>query len=431
VYPRYPFASNLAFRREGFLSVGGFPVDLGPRGDRRISNEEDALFRRVQQRGWSVVYEPRALVYHWVHDQRVSRRYLLRRSLLHGQSDVVVDAMFVGRSRVDRARRAIEELAEALDAGRLAVTRRHEGTSMRALVAAGMDLGRATQDAKLSVSRRRPLPAALCSTSGLTLEQRNHFDRDGFVRIPNAFGSADAMVDRIWEFLARRGIARDDPATWPSGKAHHLQKLLREGVFMPIGGPTTSAAIDDILGADRWERPDHWGEFLVNFPEPGRTWIVPTLWHTDAPYTDPLTPPAGVMVLSFLNHVELRGGATLVVAGSHRLVARFFAQQPQLAEQTTAVARKAFYQSHPWLTDLVSDADDPTRSERFAAEVDIDGLPARLVELTGAPGDVIITHPLIAHCVSPNCARQPRLMRIARPRLRVMSRSAMESVVPS
>jgi hypothetical protein len=226
------------------------------------------------------------------------------------------------------------------------------------------------------------------------------------------------MADRLWQHLARRGIERNDPVTWPTGKAHHLQKLLRDPVFVPIGGASTTAAIDDLLGPGRWARPEHWGEFLVNFPEPGRDWIVPTLWHSDAAYTDPLERPLGVMVFSFLNRVEARGGGTLLLAGSHRLVARFAASRPNVADERTPNVRRAFYQSHPWLAALVANDGDRSRPDRFTAEADVDGLPARVVELTGEPGDIVISHPLIAHCVSPNCARQPRFMRIIRPRVR-------------
>lgn len=422
-YPLYPFASNLAFRREAFLSVGGFPVELGPRGERRISNEEDGLFRRVAERGWTVMYEPLALAYHWVHEERLSRRYLLRRGFGQGRSDVLADAIFSRRSRGQRVQRSAEAVAAAAGAGVIAVTKRkEEGASMRALMAVSMSLGSAVQDAGLTVAvRRRRQPHAPCeqpAPGGLTIDQIDQFDRDGFVRIREAFDGADAMADRLWQHLAKRGIDRSDPATWPSGKAHHLQKLLRQPVFVPIGGPKTTAAIDDLLGPGRWTRPEHWGEFLVNFPEPGREWMVPTLWHSDAAYTDPLKPPLGVMVFSFLNQVDARGGGTLVLAGSHRLVERFAAGRPGVREEKTPNVRRAFYQSHPWLAALVAHDVDRTRLEPFGGEADVDGLPARVVELTGNAGDIVICHPLIAHCVSPNCAQHPRFMRIIRPRLR-------------
>lgn len=422
VYPRYPFGSNLAFRREAFLSVGGFPLELGPRGGRRIANEEDGLFRRVAERGWSVVYEPEALVYHWVHPERLSRRYLLKRAFTQGTSEVLVDSIFPpARTRTDRARRTVKAVSASADAGLVALNRRQSGSALPNIVTATTSVGRAVGDARLALaprSRRSEIPPDAGTQSGLTIDQRDQFNRDGFVRISRAFVGAAAMEDRMWEFLARRGIDRNNPSSWPVGDARHLQKLLRQPVFMPIGGGRTTAAIDELLGAGRWARPDHWGEFLVTFPAPGRQWMVPTLWHTDAAYTDPLTPLLGVMVFSFLNRVERHGGGTLVVSGSHRLVARFVANRPNLAEERSAVTRKAFYQSHPWLAELLTTDDRPDRTERLIAGADIDGIRARLVELTGEAGDIVIAHPLLAHCVSPNCARQPRFMRIIRPRLR-------------
>jgi GT2 family glycosyltransferase len=418
-YPLYPFASNLAFRREAFLSVGGFPAELGPRGERRIANEEDGLFRRVAQRCWTVVYEPRALVYHWVHTERLARRYLLRRAVTQGKSNVLVDSLFApSRTRTERAHRSVVGLGDALDAGRIALTPRQHGPAMRALMAASASFGSAVREAGLALTARRPriAPPRDGPALGLSAEQREEFDRQGFVRLRGAFDGTAEMQDRMWVFLARRGIDRDDPKTWPTGDVRHLQKLLRDPAFMPIGGTATTAAIDDLLGPGRWTRPDHWGEFLVTFPEPGRRWVVPTLWHTDAAYSDPLQPPLGVMVFSFLNRVEPRSGCTLVVAGSHRLVARFVAGRLNVAEEASATTRKAFYRSHPWLDDLLTADESPDRYERLTAEADIDGLPARVVELTGEPGDIVIAHPLLAHCVSPNCARQPRFMRIIRPR---------------
>ena len=421
-YPLFPFASNVAFRREAFLSVGGFPVELGPRGARRIANEEDGLFRRVSERGWTVLYEPRAQVYHWVHRERLSRRYLLRRGFTQGASEVLVDALFTpSRTRVERAGRSARAASEAVGAVAIAARRRSQGAPMRALMAAGTSLGSAACEAKLATRVRQHETASACRTTplGLSPGQREHFDREGYVRVANAFEHAEDMEDRMWAFLSRRGIARHDRSTWPTGDCRHLQKLLRLAVFMPIGGSTTSAAIDDLLGPGRWVRPEHWGEFLVTFPAPERQWCVPSLWHTDAAYTDPLAPLPGIMVFSFLNHVRHRGGGTLVLAGSHRLVARFAANHPEAGHETSAATRRAFYQSHGWLAGLLDGTQEPDRFERLAAGADIDGLPARLVELTGDPGDIVIAHPLLAHCISPNCGQQPRFMRITRPRARL------------
>lgn len=429
--PAYPFASNLALRREALLSIGGFPAELGPRGRLRIANEEDGLFRRVAERGWPVVFEPAALVHHWVHAERLSRRYLLGRGVTQGKSDVLVDLLFApSRTRLQRARRSAAAAKDTLRAARVVVREQSPGGTMRAGIAASMSIGRSTREAQLAANMRPfavPTPLAEQGASGLTAGQLEAFDRDGFVRIQRAFDGSALMEDRMWTFFARRGAKRHDPSTWPNGEARHLQKLLGDAVFMPIGGRGTTAAIDDLLGAGRWERPRHWGEFLVTFPDRARRWTVPTLWHTDAAYDDPLDPPLGVIVLSYINRVEHHGGGTLVVAGSHRLVAQFVARQSAIGEKS-AVTRKAFYQSHPWLHELITPNDVLGRSARLSAGATIDGVHVRVIELTAEPGDIVIAHPLIAHCISPNCAEQPRFMRIIRPRLR---QPAQPSGVPN
>jgi ectoine hydroxylase-related dioxygenase (phytanoyl-CoA dioxygenase family) len=59
----------------------------------------------------------------------------------------------------------------------------------------------------------------------------------------------------------------------------------------------------------------------------------------------------------------------------------------------------------------------PSPPDRIAAFMEagteIDGVPVRVVELTGEPGDMVFCHPTIVHCASPNHGAQPRFMRIA------------------
>jgi ectoine hydroxylase-related dioxygenase (phytanoyl-CoA dioxygenase family) len=40
----------------------------------------------------------------------------------------------------------------------------------------------------------------------------------------------------------------------------------------------------------------------------------------------------------------------------------------------------------------------------------IDGVPVQVVELTGSPGDVVVTHLHVFHARSPNTDNVPRLM---------------------
>jgi hypothetical protein len=55
-------------------------------------------------------------------------------------------------------------------------------------------------------------------------------------------------------------------------------------------------------------------------------------------------------------------------------------------------------------------------ADRIAAFMDrettVEGVPLRVVELTGEPGDMVLCHPVMVHCVAPNQGTWPRLMRI-------------------
>ena len=58
----------------------------------------------------------------------------------------------------------------------------------------------------------------------------------------------------------------------------------------------------------------------------------------------------------------------------------------------------------------------PSPADRIAAfmhrETIVDGMPLRVVELTGEPGDMVVCHPVMVHCVAPNRDTRPRFMRI-------------------
>ena len=58
----------------------------------------------------------------------------------------------------------------------------------------------------------------------------------------------------------------------------------------------------------------------------------------------------------------------------------------------------------------------PSPADRIAAFMDretaVEGVPLRVVELTGEPGDMVFCHPVMVHCVAPNRGTRPRFMRI-------------------
>ena len=76
--PRTALGGNMAIRRDVITRLGGFAPHLGSiRGTLRTGEDQD-LCRRVQAAGYRAMYQPSAIVYHWVPASRVSLRYFLR-----------------------------------------------------------------------------------------------------------------------------------------------------------------------------------------------------------------------------------------------------------------------------------------------------------------------------------------------------------------
>lgn len=244
-----------------------------------------------------------------------------------------------------------------------------------------------------------------------------HFHDHGYVVVRGAFSFDDAqdMQHEWWAELAEvRGIERDDRATWRPILGD-LKRPKQSPLEQRIATARVRGVIDDLLGADNWRPPRDWGRALVTFPEPG-PWDVPTgLWHWDSDCDWHVPALNALFVVSFVGSVAPRGGGTLILSGSPRLLMRHEAMlTPQQRRASAGARRDLFYRTHPWLMALAGKA--PSPPDRIAAfmeaEMEIDGVPARVVELTGEPGDMVFCHPAIVHSVAPNRGDRPRFMRI-------------------
>ena len=222
--------------------------------------------------------------------------------------------------------------------------------------------------------------------------------------------AARAMRDSIWKALEDVGMHRDRPATWTVERPPNLQHLKADPVFQKVGSSTLLSAIEPILEGLPYEQPRDWGAFFLAFP--GKTpWHIPTSgWHIDAHYFSPLLPTRGVKTFALLGDIAPRGGGTLMVSGSHRLVHRWFQENPPPRGARGAQLRRLL-QMQPYVRDLHSARDVEKRIERFLRRVeDVDGIPLQVVEAAGDAGDVILVHPLVMHVAAPNNAVEPRFM---------------------
>ena len=48
----------------------------------------------------------------------------------------------------------------------------------------------------------------------------------------------------------------------------------------------------------------------------------------------------------------------------------------------------------------------------MAETTEVDGVPVKVIEVTGEPGHAYLCHPAIFHAASPNHAEAPRFMRV-------------------
>jgi glycosyltransferase involved in cell wall biosynthesis len=83
-----PFGTNMAFRKEMFEKYGGFRTDLGPRPGSEIRNEDTEFGARLLAKGERLRYEPSAVVYHSVSEDRVQKKYYLDWWFAKGRADI-------------------------------------------------------------------------------------------------------------------------------------------------------------------------------------------------------------------------------------------------------------------------------------------------------------------------------------------------------
>jgi glucosyl-dolichyl phosphate glucuronosyltransferase len=81
-----PFGTNMAFPSSIFEKHGDFRTDMGPCPGSEIRNEDTEFGRRLMSGGEKLWYEPSAVVYHAVPENRLRKEYFLRFWYDHGRA---------------------------------------------------------------------------------------------------------------------------------------------------------------------------------------------------------------------------------------------------------------------------------------------------------------------------------------------------------
>jgi hypothetical protein len=246
-----------------------------------------------------------------------------------------------------------------------------------------------------------------------TVDIRSRFEATGVVRLHGAFTAdqATAMRAAMWQHAERQaGLRPADPASWAIRPVVNWQALTRNPVFGPLAdNQPVNDALNVIFGAKGWRRPRPGAQILFSLPEPD-PWVLSDGWHMDCGFDQATWPAPAVKLFAFVDEVGPRGGGTMVLPGTHRLVDRY---RQALAMPLGAGKENwlAFMRHHPWLARLLNGAELPDHGRSLIGETgEIDGVPVQTVELTGSPGDVVITHLHVFHARSPDTGPAPRLM---------------------
>jgi len=249
----------------------------------------------------------------------------------------------------------------------------------------------------------------------LSAEQRKDFDERGIVRLAGAVDAriAAALREQVLALVAARRLVPESPAPGFAVTPSRTASVANAHGFEEVWGSGVISANDDVLGAGAWHVPRHAGQLLaMTYPLRGVTWELPhKTWHLDYRAPGAARGIPGVQLFLCVDRVEPKAGATLVAAGTPRLIDAVRRREGQDWPGRSADVRRELSREVPWFRELCSLRPGEDRIAHFMNDaVAFDGGSLQVVELTGEPGDVWAMHPWMVHNLSPNCGARPRMV---------------------
>ncbi len=282
---------------------------------------------------------------------------------------------------------------------------------------------------------------APCARARIDDAIRREFAERGIVRIEGLVpqSSITPNRDRVYAILEDAGAWQDgcwaaSPSKEPTGQEapgkfdwlaptkalpmRQIRNCAKSKAFQAMFSPEAHAAATELGGSRLRSATSLSGAALaltrpqLLFTPPGaHHWFVPNaMWHVDVPRLGDAGPP-GVQVFILLDDIPPGGGATLVVAGSHRLLNDRVRRSKDV---------KKSLKNRPYLRFLMGPRPQQQPSEAAQANADSarllrqpgqDGdVPLQVVELAGQAGDTYITDIRLLHTLAPNASPRPRLM---------------------
>ena len=234
------------------------------------------------------------------------------------------------------------------------------------------------------------------------------FVRDGYMAVRGAVDPATVAgcQELTWAAMARRGIRRDDPGSWPA-VVQGFGDLAGEPFVAAHMAPALTAAYDELIGPGRWNRSVDIGEaVVVRFPKENDRGNAG--YHIEGSYSGPdgtgwvnvRSRARGLLALFLLTDAGPEDAPTRLLRGSHLYVPEFLAPYGEAGAYSDTVF---------WRESVLCLAD---------------------AHATGRAGDVFLCHPFIVHTATwPHRGTGPRI--IAQPAIKAPEGFALDGSDPS
>lgn len=243
-------------------------------------------------------------------------------------------------------------------------------------------------------------------------EIRNQLQKEGIAKLEGFIAGKDAQsaFRQIRALAQEHGLLADgrwikthDRFAVPKDFRSALGKLQRHPEFPCLIGEQLSDLVAQLVGSPVALLPP--GQQIL-FSLPGEEiWSIPhDVWHTDMPRFAEAAAP-GLQAFALIDSLEPGGGATLVVAGSHRLL-------NDVGALTSREVKQRLRHEHFFETLF-----DPRRAPMTALQGvagHAGNVDLRVVELTGSAGDVYLMDLRMLHTPAPNASNKARMMLTSR-----------------
>ncbi len=234
------------------------------------------------------------------------------------------------------------------------------------------------------------------------LDERGIVKLEGYVASKDARAAHDMILNLAEEqgiYTAGRWINSPNRFSYPKSFRNALNELNRAKEFPRLAGNRLTPLIEKFVGHP--VTPLSPGQQIL-FTLPGQdNWSVPSdAWHIDMPKIGEQATP-GLQAFTLLDDVDPQGGATLVIAGSHRML-----------NNAAGLSSKKF-KHHLRKEDYFKSLFAPDRPIIVNLEETtgrVGDVELKVVELSGRIGDVYLMDLRLLHTPAPNCSDKARLM---------------------